>query len=155
MSFRDSPCHDRIRTERAGRKEHDMKRSSLQGLACALCLLMLASCSAPSSGPATVRKITPQDARSRLDSDKSIVLVDVRTKEEYDQAHIAGAILVPVDTLSSEAARLLPDRNATYFVYCRSGNRSATASKRLVELGYRQVYDLGGIVDWPYGTVGG
>ncbi len=130
-----------------------MNRNMLVGLAAALCLVTLASCAAPTTSKATVQIITPEEAKSRLDADAGIVLVDVRTKEEFDAGHIANALLVPVDTLAAEAAKVLPDKNATYFVYCRSGNRSATASKLLVDMGYTHVYDLGGIIDWTYGIV--
>jgi rhodanese-related sulfurtransferase len=99
--------------------------------------------------------ITPQDAKARLDSDKTIILVDVRTQTEYDIEHIPGAHVAPVEYLSTTTAQLFPDKNATYFIYCRSGNRSATASRLLVGLGYQHVYDLGGIIDWPYETVVG
>ena len=132
-----------------------MRRTARLGLAAALCVLTLASCASPTTAPAEVQKITPQDAKARLDSDKSIIPFDVRTRAEFDAEHIAGANVAPVDTLSTTATQLFPDKNATYFIYCRSGNRSATASRLLVNLGYRHVYDLGGIIDWPYETVVG
>jgi len=94
--------------------------------------------------------ITPAEAKKRLDSDKSIVLLDVRTQEEYDEKHIPGSILIPVDELEKRAELELPDKNAEIFVYCRSGRRSVTASEILVRLGYTGVYNLGGINDWPY-----
>jgi rhodanese-related sulfurtransferase len=94
--------------------------------------------------------ITPEEAKNRLDSEEEIILLDVRTKEEYDAGHIKDSLLIPVDALQNEAEDTLKDKDAAIFVYCRSGNRSATASKILVELGYTKVYDLGGIRDWPY-----
>ena len=135
-----------------------MKRNVLQGLSVALIaisVLTLASCASPTTAPATVQTITPQDAKSRLDSDKTILLVDVRTQAEFDTEHLVGANVAPVEYLSTTATQLFPDKNATYFIYCRSGNRSATASRLLVGLGYQHVYDLGGIIDWPYETVVG
>jgi len=128
-----------------------MKRIALLGLAAALCLATLAACASPKV--ATVQTITPEDARARLAADKSIVLVDVRTQAEYDAEHIAGALVAPVETLSTTAAMLLPDKNATTIIYCRSGNRSASAARILVNLGYKHVFDLGGINSWPYETV--
>jgi rhodanese-related sulfurtransferase len=132
-----------------------MKRNVLLGLAATLCVLTLVSCASPTTAPASVQMITPQDAKARLDSDKTIILVDVRTQTEFDIEHIPGAHVAPVEFLSTTTAQLFPDKNATYFIYCRSGNRSATASRLLVGLGYQHVYDLGGIIDWPYETVVG
>lgn len=97
--------------------------------------------------------ISPEEAKKRLDSEKGIILLDVRTKEEYDSGHIKDSVLIPVDVVQAEAENLLKDKNAPVFVYCRSGNRSVTASNILVELGYTNVYNLGGIRDWPYEVV--
>lgn len=98
-------------------------------------------------------EISPQDAKERLDSDEAIILVDVRTSEEYDSGHIPESILLPIDTLEKNATTQFPDLDATYFVYCRSGNRSAQAVRIMLGLGYTSVYDLGGIIDWPYEVV--
>lgn len=110
--------------------------------------------SAASSVPAGsgYRNISPQDAKKRLDSEKGIVLLDVRTPEEYAQKHIPGSLLIPVDEIETQAAAKLADKDAVIFVYCRSGRRSVTASEALVGMGYSQVYNLGGINDWPYET---
>ncbi|MEL7655511.1 MAG: rhodanese-like domain-containing protein [Bacillota bacterium] len=97
--------------------------------------------------------ITPEDAKERLDSGEEIILLDVRTKEEYDTAHIENSVLIPVDELETEAPKSLKDKDTPIFVYCRSGNRSVTAANILVELGYKNVYNLGGIIDWPYEVV--
>jgi phage shock protein E len=97
--------------------------------------------------------ITPEEAKKRLDSEKGIALLDVRTKEEYDTGHIKGSILIPVDNLKEEAENKLKDKDASIFVYCRSGNRSTTAANILVNLGYKNVYNLGGINKWPYEVV--
>lgn len=103
----------------------------------------------------TYMNISPEDAKKRLDSEKNIVLLDVRTKDEYEEKHIPGSLLIPVDVIEKEAASKLTDKNADIFVYCRSGRRSVTASEALVKMGYRNVYNLGGIIDWPYETVKG
>jgi len=122
---------------------------------------MLASGCAVSEKPGTntdatgVIVINAEDAKSRLDSEEGIILVDVRTPEEFRDGHIPGAILLPVDEIATNAETVIPDKEATYFIYCRTGNRSATASDQLVEMGYRNIYDLGGINDWPYETVTG
>jgi phage shock protein E len=98
----------------------------------------------------TFEKITPKEAKRRLIEDDSIVLLDVRTEFEYSQESIPGSILIPLDRLSQEVEERIADKENPVFVYCRSGNRSLTASKTLVKLGYKEVYDLGGIIDWPY-----
>ena len=77
----------------------------------------------------------------------------VRTKEEYDAGHIAGAILIPNETITTEQPKLLPDLDAEILVYCRSGNRSAQAANKLLAIGYTNVVDFGGIIDWPYEVV--
>lgn len=101
----------------------------------------------------TFSNITPEDAKNRIDNEKGIILLDVRTKEEYETGHIEKSILIPVDTLVVEAEKKLADKEATIFIYCRSGNRSTTAANILVEKKYKNVYNLGGIADWPYEVV--
>lgn len=102
-----------------------------------------------------VTKISAEDAKKKMDEDKSIILVDVRTKEEYLEAHIENAVLLTLDTINAMAPSVIKDKNITYFIYCRSGNRSAIAASELVIMGYTNIYDMGGISDWPYGTVKG
>ena len=101
---------------------------------------------------AEYRKITPEAAKARMDSGDEVLILDVRTQEEYDAGHIPGAILLPNETIGSEEPVLLPDKGAEILVYCRSGRRSAEAANKLVAMGYTGVYDFGGIIDWPYGT---
>lgn len=110
---------------------------------------------APAEQPekAEVKRITPEDAKVRMDAGEEIILIDVRTKEEYDQERIPGALLLPVDQVQKDAAEVMPDLEAVYFVYCRSGNRSSIATALLASMGYKNIYDLGGIIDWPYETV--
>jgi rhodanese-related sulfurtransferase len=111
---------------------------------------------APTAAKASVVKITAAEAKARLDLEvDKIIIVDVRTPAEYNEAHIEKAILLPVDTIGKNASSVIPDREAVYFVYCRTGNRSAAAAGQLMQMGYRNIYDLGGIRDWPYGTVSG
>ena len=102
-----------------------------------------------------VSKISAEDAKKKTDEDKSIILVDVRTKEEFNEAHIENAVLLTLDTINAMAPSVIPDKNATYYIYCRSGNRSAIAATELVIMGYMNVYDMGGIQDWPYETIKG
>ncbi len=100
-------------------------------------------------------KIKPEEAKSRLDKGENIILLDVRTEEEYVEKHIPNSILIPVEGIDKDAPAKLTDKNATIFVYCRSGRRSAIAVEVLTLMGYTNVYDLGGLNDWPYETVSG
>ena len=95
-------------------------------------------------------KITAEEAKERMDSGDDIIILDVRTQDEYEESHIPGAILIPNETIGTEMPDQLPDAGQEILVYCRSGNRSAQAAKKLVEAGYTQIYDFGGIMDWPY-----
>lgn len=95
-------------------------------------------------------RISPKEAQNRLKSGEDIILLDVRTRGEYEGRHIPGSILMPVNEVKKRAEAELPDKNKILFVYCQSGNRSSTASNILAELGYKSVYNLGGIIDWPY-----
>ena len=116
---------------------------------------ILRSGSCESAGTVQVRegkymKLAPSVAKASLDDDSDIILLDVRTEEEYNELHIPGSILIPVNELEERAPDELPDKEAVIFIYCRSGNRSRTAAYKLLEMGYTQVYDIGGIIDWPY-----
>lgn len=107
------------------------------------------------SAVATYRKISAQDAKARIDSGDKIIILDVRTESEFTAGHIPNAILIPNETIIDTKPELLPDLNAEILVYCRSGNRSAQAAKKLIAMGYTNVYDFGGINNWPYETVAG
>lgn len=96
--------------------------------------------------------ISPAAARERLAQEPGIVLLDVRTAEEYREKHIPKSLLLPLDVLEKEVRAKIPAKETVIFVYCRSGRRSAAAAKLLNALGYQQVFDLGGIIDWPYET---
>ena len=115
----------------------------------AVILLVLTGCSG-SEGENTYQQISQEEAKNRMDT-RNVVVLDVREQEEYDTGHIPGAVLLPVDTISADtAAAVIPETNTAVLVYCRSGNRSKTASQALVNLGYTNVYEFGGINDWPY-----
>ncbi len=100
-----------------------------------------------------VRVITAEEAKAMMDTLESFIIVDVREQSEYDAGHIDGAVLVPVGSIEELAPRLLPDQDEVLLLYCRSGNRSARAADQLRDLGYTNIYDFGGINDWPYETV--
>ncbi len=101
---------------------------------------------------AEVKKLTAKEAKAQLDANEEIVLLDVRTREEYAAGHIPGAVCIPVDTIGS-GTELPFGVDVKLFLYCRSGGRSARAAKKLAELGYTDVTDFGGIVNWPYEIV--
>jgi len=98
-------------------------------------------------------KITPERAREMIN--RGAVILDVRTKDEYNAAHISGAVLLPVDDIKFLAPSVLPDKSAAILVHCMSGIRSERAARMLLDMGYASVYDFGGIRDWPYGVVTG
>ncbi len=101
---------------------------------------------------AEYKKISSEEAKAIMDSE-DVVVLDVRTQDEYNSGHIEKAVLLPVTELDKRAFDVLTNKNKRILVYCRSGNRSATASKLLIEMGYTKVYDFGGIIDWPYEIV--
>ena len=80
--------------------------------------------------------------------DKNRIIVDVRTKDEYASGHIPGAICIPNEDITTSKPELLPDINQEILVYCRSGRRSKEASQKLADIGYTNVYEFGGIIDW-------
>ena len=84
---------------------------------------------------------------------QEVIVLDVREQDEYDSSHIPRAVLLPVGTIDEDtAAEVIPEKDSTVLVYCRSGNRSKTASSTLAELGYTNIYEFGGINTWPYET---
>ena len=121
-------------------------------IAVILFIIIFAIGCASSSGSGQYKNITAKEAKRQLDNGDEIILLDVRTSAEYFDLHIPNSKLIPVDMIEEEALTLLPDMDATIFVYCRSGRRSVTASVALVKMGYTSVYNLGGIIDWPYET---
>ncbi len=98
------------------------------------------------------QKITADEAWELM-QEEEVIIVDVRTPEEFASGYIEDALLLPVDDIPSRAAEVLPDTTATILLYCRSGRRSALAGHALVEMGYTRILDFGGIQDWPYETV--
>lgn len=101
------------------------------------------------------RVITADAAYERMQSGDPVVIVDVRSPEEYAESHIPGAVLVPLDTIGDTMPELLPVKDAELLIYCRSGNRSAQAAAKLAKLGYTNINDFGGIKDWTYETESG
>ena len=94
--------------------------------------------------------ITAEEAKRILDSEEGYIILDVRTQEEYDEGHIPGAILIPNTQIEARAEEVLTNKDQLILVYCRSGRRSKLAAGILVELGYTNIKEFGGIIDWPY-----
>ena len=118
-----------------------------------VCISLLAGCSRTEAQQAVYHKLSAAEAHKLMAEQKDHILLDVRTDAEYREKHISGAILVPDNEIKDRAGKELPDKNKVILVYCRSGRRSANAAKILASLGYVNVYDFGGIIDWPYGTL--
>ena len=102
---------------------------------------------------ATYEQITPQQAKEIMDTEQEYIIIDARTEEEFTEGHIENAILIPEYEIKDRAEKELPDKDALILVYCRSGRRSKIASEELVKLGYTNVKEFGGIIDWPYEVV--
>lgn len=96
--------------------------------------------------------INAQEAKKMMDAG-NVTVVDVRRPDEYASEHIPNAINIPVESIGAEKPQLLPHDNAVILVYCRTGIRAAAASEKLVKLGYKNIYDMGGITSWPYEKV--
>ena len=102
---------------------------------------------------ATYEQITAEQAKTIMDTEKDYVIIDARTDEEFAEGHIENAILIPEYEIANRAEKELTDKAQLILVYCRSGRRSKIASEELVKLGYTNVKEFGGIIDWPYDTV--
>ena len=111
-------------------------------------LLCLAGCTAEEK--MAYRQISQKEAKSMMTRDDGYIIVDVRRQDEYDSGHIPGAILIPYTEIENKAIELLPDKDTQILVYCRSGRRSKIASESLAKIGYTNVKEFGGIIDWPY-----
>ena len=94
--------------------------------------------------------ITAEEAKQIMDKEEGFIILDVRTQEEYDQGHIPGAIVISHEEIAEKAEKVLTDKDQLILVYCRSGRRSKIAAEALVELGYTNIKEFGGIIDWPY-----
>ena len=99
---------------------------------------------------AVYMNITAEEAKKIMDTEEGYIILDVREQDEYDAGHIPGAILIPYTQMEEKADDMLPDKDQLLLVYCRSGRRSKIAAEALVELGYTNIKEFGGIIDWPY-----
>ena len=101
----------------------------------------------------TYEQISAEDAKKLMDTESDFIIIDARTTEEFAEGHIPDAVLIPEYEIADRAPSELPDKEQLILVYCRSGRRSKIASQALVELGYTNVKEFGGIIDWPYDVV--
>lgn len=134
-----------------------LKRNRIfKGLSFLLVLVALTACSEHAKEDTTgYTQISTEEAKSLMESEENYIILDVRTKEEYEEKHIPGAVLVPNETIGEDEIPQLPDKDQMILVYCRSGNRSKQAAEKLVALGYTNVVEFGGINDWTGKVVSG
>lgn len=103
-----------------------------------------------SSGEGKMISVSAEKAKEMMDSSSGYIILDVRRPDEYEAGHVKGAILLPDYEIIDKAESVLTDKNQQIFVYCRSGRRSKGAAKNLVQLGYTNIVEFGGIINWPY-----
>ena len=118
-----------------------------------LSLFGMTACDGENGKASTYEQITAEQAKTIMDTEKDYVIIDARTEEEFVEGHIENAILIPEYEIANRAEKELPDKEQLILVYCRSGRRSKIASEELVKLGYTNVKEFGGIIDWPYEVV--
>ena len=113
-----------------------------------LSLMLLASCGTPGSSSSGYRQISMDEAVKMMKDEKDYIILDARRPDEYAEGHIPGAINVPNEEIGTTDIAELPDKSQLILVYCRSGRRSKEASEKLVKLGYTNIGEFGGILDW-------
>ena len=118
-----------------------------------LSLFGMTACDGENGKASTYEQITAEQAKTIMDTEKDYIIIDARTEEEFAEGHIENAILIPEYEIANRAEKELPDKEQLILVYCRSGRRSKIASEELVKLGYTNVKEFGGIIDWPYDIV--
>lgn len=121
-------------------------------LAILLCVFFLTGCSAAADKPG-YRQIGMEEAVTMMEEESGYIILDVRTPEEFADGHIPNAVNIPNEVIGTEEIPELPDKEQLILVYCRSGNRSKQASEKLVNLGYTNIVEFGGIIDWQGETV--
>ena len=119
-----------------------------------LAVMMLTACGQAKENDqgAVYVNITAEEAKQIMDTEEGYIILDVRTQEEYDAGHVPGAILISHEEIAEKAEKVLTDKDQLILVYCRSGRRSKIAAEALAELGYTNIKEFGGIIDWPYET---
>ncbi len=101
------------------------------------------------SSKANYHQIDGQSALDMMNNETDYIIIDVRTESEYQQGHIKNAINIPNESIDESVSEILTDKDQLLLVYCRSGNRSKQASEKLAKLGYSNIYEFGGISDFP------
>ena len=120
-----------------------------------LSALMLTGCAGAGNQTNSYRQISMDEAVTMMAEESGYIILDVRTPEEFAEKHIPNAINVPNETIGTDEISQLPDKNQLIMVYCRSGRRSKEAAEKLVKLGYTNIVEFGGIIDWKGETVSG
>ena len=120
-----------------------------------LSALLLTGCASSNNQTNTYRQISMDEAVAMMDQESGYIILDVRTPEEFAEKHIPNAINVPNETIGTDEISALPDKDQLIMVYCRSGRRSKEAAEKLVKLGYTNIVEFGGILDWKGETVSG
>ena len=140
-------------------KENKMKmwkRIGLLSMAVCLTILNMVACvptlKSKKIKEVSYEQISQTEAKELIDNESDVIILDVRTEEEFEEVHIAGAICIPNETIDENVIEELPDKDQLILVYCRSGNRSKQASQKLVGLGYTNIKEFGGINTWKYET---
>lgn len=118
-----------------------------------LSLFGMTACGGKNEKVSSYEQITAEQAKAVMDTEKDYVIIDARTEVEFAEGHIENAVLIPEYEIKDRAEKELPDKEQLILVYCRSGRRSKIASEELVKLGYTNVKEFGGIIDWPYEVV--
>ena len=113
-----------------------------------LSLMLLSSCGNAGSSSLGYRQISMDEAIKMMRDEKNYIILDARRPDEYAEGHIPGAINVPNEEIGTAEIAELPDKSQMILVYCRSGRRSKEASEKLVKLGYTNIVEFGGILDW-------
>ena len=138
-----------------------MKNRSFFKVICpSMSLILLSGCTVFSNenkkedNSTVYKKISSKEAKKIIDEEKDIIILDVRNEEEHNKEYIKNSLLLPCGDLEKNAEKVLPDKNKKILVYCQSGARSRWAAKKLIELGYKNVLDFGGLMNWPYETEG-
>ena len=138
-----------------GREDFEiiMRKIVCKVLSALLCIFSFVGCNQKETAMKNMyEQITPAEAKGIMDNEHNYIILDVRTEEEFAEGHVKDAILIPDTEITEKAEGILTDKEQQILVYCRSGRRSKNAANQLVELGYSNVKEFGGIIDWPYGT---
>ena len=101
----------------------------------------------------TIKYVSMDEIEEIMEQNEGYIILDVRTIEEYNDGHIPSAICIPNETIDENVVNKLPNKEQLILIYCRSGNRSKQATKKLENLGYTNLIEFGGIIDWKGETV--